>query len=263
MNKEQRLAAILNILNQNGKVQISDLIEKFNVSDMTIRRDFDCLVSRGQITRTHGGAVLSENSNQEKSLPVTLEPAYLTRVNEQAEYKEEIAQNALQLIKPNQFVFLDSGTTTLYIAQMIPKDFPCTFITNGVNVAITLLSKQFPNVLIIGGEADLNTWSSRGTLAESQISSFHADIAFLGCNAVSPSGNVMVGNTPETGIKHKIMDISDEIYLLADSSKFGSYSLISYASVNDFHGVITDRYLPQNIQKGIQDLGGKFIFSDN
>ena len=107
MNKEQRLDAILNILNQDGKVQISDLIKKFNVSDMTIRRDFDCLVSRGQITRTHGGAVLTENSNQEKSLSVTLEPAYLTRVNEQAEYKKEIARNALQLIKLNQFVLLD------------------------------------------------------------------------------------------------------------------------------------------------------------
>lgn len=141
-------------------------------------------------------------------------------------------------------------------------DVTYTFITNGVNVAAELLSRPYPNVVIVGGEIDLNTWSSRGSLAEAQINNFHADIAFLGCNAISPDGSIMIGNIAETGLKHKIMRISNEIYLLADSSKFDNYSLIAYASVKDFNGIITDSALPQNIRARITELGGNLIFSD-
>ena len=122
------------------------------------------------------------------------------------------------------------------------------------------MSRPYPNVIIVGGEVDLNTWSSRGILAETQINSFHADIAFLGCNAISPDGSVMIGNLSETGLKHKIMSISNEIYLLADSSKFDSYSLISYASAKDFNGIITDNGLPEEIRSRIKEAGGNLIF---
>lgn len=260
MTKAQRISAILECLQRDGKVVISDLVQRFNVTDMTIRRDFDYLVTQGKIVRTHGGAVLSENSDSQKR--ITPEASYLTRVKENASSKHEIAQTAIQLLKPKQYVFLDSGTTTLNIAKSIPLDVTYSFITNGVNVAAELLSRPYPNVIIVGGEIDLNTWSSRGSMAEAQINNFHADIAFLGCNAISPDGSVMIGNVAETGLKHKIMNISNEIYLLADSSKFNSFSLMAYASVRDFNGIITDSSLPQEIRTRISELGGNLIFSD-
>lgn len=184
-------------------------------------------------------------------------------MNENASSKHDIAQKAIQLIKPKQYVFLDSGTTTLNIAKLVPLDVMYSFITNGVNVAFELLARPYPNVIIIGGEIDLNTWSSRGPLAESQINNFHADIAFLGCNAISPDGSVMIGNLSEMGLKHKIMSISNQIYLLADSSKFDNYSLMAYASVKDFNGIITDNSLSQLIQSRITELGGNLIFPDS
>lgn len=260
MTKAQRINAILEYLNDNGKVLISDLVQRFNVTDMTIRRDFDYLVSQGKIVRTHGGAVLAKPSDEQKKL--TPEASYLTRVNENASNKQSIAQIALHLIKPRQYVFLDSGTTTLNIAKSIPLDASCCFITNGVNVAAELLSRPYPNLIIVGGEIALNTWSTRGSLAEDQISNFHADITFLGCNAISPDGNVMIGNVTEASFKHKVMSVSNEIYLLADSSKFDNYSLMSYASVKDFAGIITDNNLPQNIRTRITELGGNLIFTN-
>lgn len=256
-NKAKRLDAIMDILLQNGKVQISDLVQQFHVADMTIRRDFDFLVSQGKILRTHGGAILADSGNKHER--VVLEPAYITRITEQASSKQTIASAAYQLIHPNQYVFLDSGTTTLSVAKLIPNDLPCFFITNGVNIAAELLSHPFPNVIMVGGEIDLNTWSSRGTLAEMQVNNFHADIAFLGCNAISPDGNVMIGNVAETGIKHKIMSISNEIYLLADSSKFEAYSLISYAHVKDFDGIITDNDLSETLRDKLTEAGGSIM----
>lgn len=259
-NKTKRLNAIIEILSQNGKVQINELVQRFNVTDMTIRRDFDLLASQGKILRTHGGAILADSSNKHEQ--VVLEPSYVTRIAEQAAYKRDIANAAFQLLHPNQYIFLDSGTTTLSVAKIIPDNLSCFFITNGVNIAAELLSHPFPNVIMVGGEIDLNTWSSRGTLAEIQINNFHADIAFLGCNAISPEGSVMIGNVAETGLKHKIMGISNEIYLLADSSKFETYSLISYAHVRDFNGVITDSGLSHIIQEKLTDAGGNIILCD-
>lgn len=72
----------------------------------------------------------------------------------------------------------------------------------------------------------------------------------------------MIGNVAETGLKHKIMGISNEIYLLADSSKFETYSLISYAHVRDFNGVITDSGLSHIIQEKLTDAGGNIILCD-
>lgn len=261
LNKDERLNAILDILYHEGKVQIRDLVQRFNVADMTIRRDFDYLASTGKIIRTHGGAVLPDDDAKPKNL--NMEPSYITRVTEQASSKQDIAHIAAKLIKPNQYIFLDSGTTTLNVAKLVSKDIPCTFITNGVNIAAELLAHQSPKVILIGGEVDLNTWSTRGNLSEAQVSNFHADIAFLGCNSISPDGKVMIGNLAETGLKHKIINISKEIYLLADSSKFDSYSLMTYASVNDFDGIITDNSLAENTCGRIQDLGGNLIFPEN
>lgn len=260
ITKAQRIDTILECLHNDGKVLVSDLVRRFNVTDMTIRRDFDYLVSQGKIVRTHGGAVLSEHTGLQRI--ITPEASYITRVSENAASKHDIAQLAIQLIKPKQYVFLDSGTTTLNIAKSVPLDVSYSFITNGVNVAAELLSRPYPNVIIVGGEIDLNTWSSRGSLAESQINNFHADIAFLGCNAISPDGSVMIGNIAETGLKHKIMSISNKIYLLADSSKFDTYSLMGYASVKDFNGIITDSGLPQTVRARIDELGGNLILPD-
>lgn len=261
LNKEERLNAILDILYHEGKVQIRDLVQRFNVADMTIRRDFDYLASTGKIIRTHGGAILPDEESKQKT--VTMEPSYITRVAEQSSSKQDIAEIAARLIKPNQYIFLDSGTTTLNVAKLISRDIPCTFITNGVNIAAELLAHQAPNVILIGGEIDLNTWSTRGNLSEAQVSNFHADIAFLGCNSISPDGKVMIGNISETGLKHKIISISKEIYLLADYTKFDSYSLMAYASVKDFDGIITDNCLAESTCTRIQDLGGKLIFPEN
>lgn len=260
MTKEERLDAIIDILKKDGSVQIRELVDRFNVADMTIRRDFDLLVSKKMIVRTHGGAVLAEPAETPKE--ITLEPSYGSRVSVQSQQKKEISRMAVDLLSTRQNIFLDSGSTTLAIAKAIagnPDHQETAIITNGINIAFELLLHQHSKVITLGGEVNLNTWSTRGSIAETQIDQFHADIAFLGCNAISPNGDAMIGNLAEISLKQKIISISNKIYLVADSSKFGHYSLSTYANVRDFDGIITDHDLPENLRQDIRRAGGKLL----
>ena len=274
MTREQRLEKILEELKARGEVKTNGLSDTFGVSDMTIRRDLEELAGRGQLIRTHGGGVRpgrtldpdteTEKSDGSESGPadeLTPEASYIVRIGERANEKQQIADLAARLIQKGQRIFLDSGTTTAQIAKCVPVGQGYTYLTNGVNVAIELLHRGCPEVIMIGGEIDLNTWSARGSLAESAIGNFHADIAFLACNAVSPEGAVMVGNASELGLKRKIMSVSRECYLAADSSKFDHFSLVSYAQLNDFSGIVTDSRLAAGTKQSLMEKGSPLIFA--
>ena len=257
MLKEKRLQMILEILGRDGEVQCNNLCKLFGVTDMTIRRDLDTLAKSNFIIRTHGGAVLNPSQKLK-------EPPYGSRLTEHIPSKEKLAIKALELISSGQRIFLDSGTTTLYLAQNLPSSFHNTVLTNGLNIGSELISHQNLSTIIIGGDLDPNTFATRGILAEKSLGEFRIDVAFLGCNAISPEGEVLVGNVTEIGLKKQAMKISQKIYLLVDSSKFNDYSLISYAFVSDFDGIITDDSLEPETKDKIERLGGRlFITSTN
>lgn len=254
MLKEKRLQMIMGLLKQEGEVQSSNLCKMFGVTDMTIRRDLDTLASEEGVVRTHGGAIY----NGEGKL---LEPSYATRATSQLSAKESIARKALKFFTHGMYVFLDSGTTTLHLAKQLSGTSGNTFITNGLNIASELITCRNLSVILIGGDLHSNSLATRGTAAERQLSDFRFDIAFLGCNAISPEGDVLVGNLTETGIKRQALKIAHKVYLLADSSKFDQYSLVSYASVKDFNGIITDNNIKKETEKRIIENGGKLIIS--
>ena len=279
MRKEARQKAILELLNTTEPVQNRTLIDHFRVTDMTIRRDLNELATQGKLIRTFGGAMLvGSDTERPSSAPETAatpgsasvfpspstservpEAAYLSRVLENASLKRAIAKTCLSMVAGKLYIYLDSGSTTFSIAQLVTPEMPCTFLTNGINIAAELMRRECPSVISIGGEIHLNTWSTRGTFAENQIHALHADVAFLGCNSISPEGNVMIGNMTETGVKQAIMEVSDEIYLVADSSKFDTYSLTAYANVRDFSGIITDSQIPPEIRRKLETLGTRII----
>ena len=269
MKREARQRAILEFLNPTEPVQNKTLIEHFHVTDMTIRRDLNALAAQGKLIRTHGGAILvSPDRAPAASAPQAsgewqnLEPMYKTRAREHSPQKASIAKACIAMMAGKKYVYLDSGSTTYSIAQLVTPDLQCIILTNGINIAYQLLRQDYPSVVSIGGEVHLNTWSTRGTFAENQVRAFHADITFLGCNGISPEGSVMIGNMAESGLKRAIMDISNEIYLVADSYKFDSYSLTSYASVRDFSGIITDSRLPGQTREKLEALGARVIIAE-
>lgn len=272
MRREERQKAILKFLNPTEPVQNKALIEHFHVTDMTIRRDLNALAAQGKLIRTHGGAILvspdreyvagAAPAPQPSGEWQNLEPAYKARAREHSPEKATIAKTCIAMMAGKKYVYLDSGSTTYSIAQLVTPQLQCIILTNGINIAAQLLRQDYPSVVSIGGEVHLNTWSTRGTFAENQVRAFHADITFLGCNAISPEGSVMIGNMAESGLKQAIMEISHEIYLVSDSYKFDSYSLTGYASVRDFSGIITDSRLPEATRSKLESLGARVIIAE-
>ncbi|HAX52512.1 DeoR/GlpR family DNA-binding transcription regulator [Muricomes intestini] len=248
MLKEKRLQKIQNLLIANGSIETSQLSRTFAVTEMTIRRDLETLIKENpKIVRTHGGAMLS-NSGEQVELP------YEQRMSANSELKYDIAQTALSFIRHGQVLFIDSGTTTLHLARQITNEFNNTVITNGINIATELLTRDWVNVILIGGDLRKNTRSTRGPLAEEQMRNFKVDVAFLGANAIGSNGNIYLANTSEIGFKKSVLAAAKEVYVLADSNKFNKFNLISCANGRDVTGIITDCNLPHETIETLEEL---------
>ncbi|MDO4275611.1 MAG: DeoR/GlpR family DNA-binding transcription regulator [Eubacteriales bacterium] len=255
MLKEFRLNEIKSILKRDGEVQNNTLCKMFNVSEMTIRRDLDVLSNADtSIVRTHGGAYLVSTKEMR-------EPPYTLRVQKCCEEKEKIAKKALELIEPGQNIFLDSGTTTYYIARNIPMDYRNMILTNGLNIAQEAINHRNLSVFLIGGDLRQNSLSTCGSIAEEILAKFRIDITFLGANAIDEEGNAYVGTTSEVGLKNRVIQQSVKSYILADSSKFSTHNLVSYTNAVNVAGIITDAGISEEIVQKLESANIQVIIA--
>ena len=254
MLKTNRLQEIRNILESEGEVQTSELSHRFGVSEMTIRRDIDLLSKEAAIIRTRGGAYLAPTSQQR-------EPAYSFRIKEASDFKEKIAIKAAEIMSQARNVYLDSGTSTEGILRHIDNKHYIV-ITNGINIAQESVNHSHISTVLIGGDFRTNTLSTTGPTAEEQIKSFRYDVAFLGCNAVDEKGNIYVGTTLEVGAKKAVIANSVKSYVLADSSKFNSYSLTSYGNLKGIAGVITNDGISKELIERFAEIGINVIIAE-
>ena len=253
MLKTNRLQEIRDILEAEGEVQTSELSRRFGVSEMTIRRDIDLLSKEAAIIRTRGGAYLAPASQLR-------EPAYSFRRKEANDSKEKMALKAAEIMSTARNIYLDSGTSTEGILRHIDGKHYIV-ITNGINIAQEAVNHSRISTVLIGGDFRTNTLSTTGPTAEEQIKSFRYDVAFLGCNAIDGKGELYVGTTLEVGVKKAAIANSVKSYVLADSSKFNSYSLTSYGNLKELDGVITDDGIPEAVVEKLEELGIEVIIA--
>lgn len=252
MLKEQRLNQIRTMIRQNGEVETTSLCRLFDVAEMTIRRDLDILAQEEGITRTRGGAMLEDTQ-------LLIESSFDRRIAAHKSEKAAIARQALSMIRDGQTVFIDSGTTGFMLAQMLPPGLHIVVLTNAINIAAELLTRSYLKTVMIGGELQPGTLSCRGTMAEEAMEHFHLDIAFLGTNAISATGELFIGSVMETGFKKAVLRVSDRKYVMADSSKFGKYSLYRFATASEVDGVITDGALDSDLAEALKESGASLI----
>lgn len=251
MLKEQRRQEITELLYQKGYVEITELSQKYNVAEMTIRRDIDYLIEHNSsFSRKRGGAIFQADSSYEK------------RIMENPLVKQQIAAQAFSIIQPAEIVFLDSGTTNLQLAKLISKRSNNVVVTNSIENAYELLKNPDVKTFLIGGDLDCNVHSTRGIVSEEQMRSIQVDTAFLGANAIREDGRVCISNTIEIGFKKAVLSSSRRSYVLADSSKFGKQALLSYANAADLDGVITDRKINPQFVASMRQKGINIIISE-
>ncbi len=244
---DERRRRICELLHAEGRVTVDALATRFGTSHVTIRADLTALESTGALTRTHGGALL----------PETEEPLGVRQLQHHAE-KARIAQAAVALIQEGETIILDSGTTTAEIARLLRKTefVSINVITNALNVAALLMDVPSVRLIVPGGILRRESNSLSGPMAEAALANMQADRLYLGADGIDPEIGVMTPHLQEAELNAKMIRISRQVVVVADSSKLIRRNISLIAKVDQIHMLITDRAAPA---EAVQELRNRNI----
>ena len=249
MNRDRR-NQIVEMLNQQQTVKNSDLMERFGISIETVRRDLAYLEEQGILERIYGGAV--------KKTYRSTEPMYASREKENEQEKRAIARAAAKMIGPKDTVFLDLGTTVLFLAEEIGMDQELTVFTNALRTAVVLSEKPGCQVIIPGGTLRSHELSVSGSLAEENMRRFNVDKAFIGGAGVTENG-ITDFHIGEAELRRQIIANARQVIVLADYSKFGIRAVSNVCAMKDVDVLITDEKAPEQMLEVLEKNGVSVI----
>lgn len=246
-----------NIINEyvqeKGEVRLKELEEMFpEVSSMTLRRDLIYLENKGTIVRVRGGArkaTLSFNS---------IEDIYSQRATTNIEAKEKIAEKAVTYIEPGRSIYIDSGTTMMCLAKILP-DQDLSIITSGPNIGLEICKKSKPSVILIGGYLHRNNLCTSGIYALEFLKNINIDIAFIASSSFSIDSGFTCGNFNECELKKAVIQKARHKILLMDTSKLDKSLPYTFARLEDIDIFISEKELPENVKKAAQDASVTLI----
>jgi DeoR family transcriptional regulator, aga operon transcriptional repressor len=250
---EERRRKILEYLEKDGRVTVDKLVKSLAVSAVTVRGDLDALSRAGSLVRSHGGAVRPLN-------PVQDYPVEMKASIHHAE-KERIGRAAVKLIQPGQTIILDSGSTAAEVAASIKalKLTNLTVITNALNIARSLADTPNISLIMIGGILRQVSGSFVGPQAEQMLRELHADHFFLAVDGFDPQIGPSTPDILEAQLNGLMMEVSKEVTVIADASKFGRRSLSVIGDIGRVHRVITDRRVQDDMAVALRDRGIEVI----
>ncbi|WP_192457970.1 DeoR/GlpR family DNA-binding transcription regulator [Musicola keenii] len=240
---QSRLDQIMDYLKGHNLVTVDELVAVIDASPATIRRDLIKLDEQGVISRSHGGVTLNRFI---PSQPTTNEKMQRNLLEKQA-----IARQAATLVQPGSAVVLDAGTTMMELARNLTH-LPLRVITADLQIALFLSEFKQIEVTIIGGRIDDSSQSCIGEHGRRLLRSVYPDIAFISCNSWSLEKGITTPTEEKAGIKQDLGVNASRRVLLADSSKYGAYSLFCVSPLTALTDVITDSELAPEIQRQLQ-----------
>lgn len=254
-NSEPRLMAderkqrIIELLQLRGRLTVEELVETLRVSAMTVRADLDALADSGLLLRSRGGALKPDGF-------VPIYPLAI-RENFQKAEKQRIAKAAAELVRPNQTIVLDSGSTTMEMARRVRalKVRPLTVITNSLQIATELAGINQVSVVLPGGILRPDSYSMIGPFAERTLRELSADQAFLGVDGLDPSYGLCTTDILGSHIDSLMIQIAREVTVIADSTKIGRRGLSVFAKVSSIHRLITDSGANRRLVEEIRAQG--------
>lgn len=251
----ERQAEISRLTQELERVSVQELAARFAVTPETIRKDLSELEVHGLIKRTHGGAVRVERLSY--STPVT------ERTELRHEEKRAMARAAIPMLRPDATVGIDAGTSTIELAQAIPRDLPLTVVTYSILVAGALVDLPQVSVYLLGGLLRPNSRGAVGTWAQRQLSDVTLDIAFLSVDGISVQQGLTTHNLEEAQIKQKMAHAARRVVVLADSSKFGKEEFSRVLPCQRVDDIITDWRLNPEWKFSLRDCDVRLIISES
>lgn len=249
---QERHQEIMACLKRTHRVKVQEMVQLFQVSDMTIRRDFETLEQQGLLRRIHGGAELVSVRS--------LEPAVSTRLQIHKEKKEAIVHEALKLIAKDETILLDAGSTTYLLAQLLQADLELKLVTNSLDIAGVTLRRGI-NTIMLGGVLLPSTSSGVGLLTQESLRQLSVEQAFMGTSGLTLEHGFSNDNLFEVEVKRQMIQVSRKVTVLADSSKWGRKALGSFAALEDISRVITDWDAPDSMVGSLRQRGLEVIIA--
>lgn len=249
MIPEQRHQELLRLLRASGVLSIRTISALMNISHMTVRRDIAALEEGGHVVSVKGGVRLADWTSaeppRERSSRAVLE---IPR-------KRGIAELAATFVRDDMVLFLDAGTTCEAVVPHLTRRQGLTVVTNDFHTAATLLGHPEIATIHTGGEVDVSSGSSTGRLAARTVSELSIDLFFMSTGTWDLEHGVTTPETAKVELKQAVMDAATSTYLVADSTKFGTYERFRVSPVDRLDAVVTDDGLPAAAVAALDELG--------
>lgn len=241
-------------LAENKSATVKELALKLYVSAATVRRDLTEMEKRGIVQRTHGGAILHQNTDDES--------AFVARVQKNQPEKRRIAAAAAELLHGGCTIFLDSSSTVSCIVPFLSRYPQITVVTNGIRTALELSKAENVNVHMAGGELKTYGNGTLGFRTLEFIGGMFFDFAVLSCSGVSYDGFFTDGNAEQCAVKKLAAKNSAKTLLLADSAKFGLAFMNKTFTFSDADYLITDKTPPAEFNGFLEKSAVQLIVND-
>jgi DeoR/GlpR family transcriptional regulator of sugar metabolism len=255
LSAAERRSQIAQMVLENKKVFLTELVDLYQISETSIRRDLTLLEESGRLRRVHGGAMSfpgssrSDSFNEKKQLHIAA--------------KQSIGKVAAQMICPGDVLLLDSGTTTLQVVLQIPAalqaDRTITVVTNSFPISDVVLEWPSPNLIMLGGMCLPEYQATVGPQTLSQLRELTADRVFLGADGLTLEGGATTANILMAEVDRLMAERSRQVVLVTDSSKLGRAGFVPIKPISAFHMLITDANAPAGFVESVRREGVEVV----
>jgi len=247
MLAQLRRNGIVELIEAQGSTTVSELCRKFGVTSATIRSDLKKLEDAGALERTYGGAVRTPKA--------VSDPSIHQRETRQVPQKKAIALAALQHIRPNDVIGLDSGSTTFQLCRLLGRFEQLTVVTYDLQIAAWLEYNTSVNIIMAGGQVHRNYHCTCGRATRDALSILNLKKLFLSSNGVSIEQGLSTMSLDMAEIKSTLVKSAEAVYLLCDSTKMGRKAIVSFAPLSSVDALITDSGVSPEFKRQVEEAG--------
>jgi DeoR/GlpR family transcriptional regulator of sugar metabolism len=247
MLTSQRKKLILTRLTAEGQIVARELAFELRISEDTIRRDLRELAREGKLQRVHGGA-----------LPASAAVGDL-QIREQVSPKDKIELGGMgaSMIRPNQVVILDGGTTALQVARQLAPNLRATIVTHSPTVAVEAAKHQYVDIIMLGGRLFRHSMVNVGAAVIDAASRLRADIYFMGVTGVHPDAGLSTGDAEEAAVKRALHERAAETVVLASAEKLMAASPFLVTALAEISLLVVPTKTPERIVRALRTGGVK------
>ncbi len=253
MLAEERRARILELVNERGSVSVSELHRRLKVSQETIRRDITKLAQENRLRKTHGGALALDHS----------EPVFDERMAVNMDGKRAIGRIAAEMVTDDSTLIIDSGTTTLCLAEYLMEHRRLTVYTNDIHIAQRLGGRNDNHVFLTGGEFLSSEGALVGRDATAMLANYYPDFAFVGAAAFATHPFLMDYTREAAELRTQMLSQARTKVVLVDHTKFGRTAPVKVGGLEEVDIIITDVALSGDIKAGLARLSAEIIVAED